>query len=67
MHANDNKDEEPEWLKTERETFKKHRDLNSDGKLDYYEVSAWILPADYDHSLAEAQHLIYLADSDNVS
>lgn len=59
--------DEPEWLKSERETFTKYRDLNGDGKLDYYEISAWMLPADYDHSLVEANHLINSADSDSVS
>ena len=61
------KDEEPEWVKNEREHFVKYRDINGDGKLDHSEISAWVLPIDYDHTLAEAKHLIYLADIDYVS
>ena len=33
--------DEPEWVKTEREHFSKHRDKNSDGSLDKEEISNW--------------------------
>ncbi|XP_069598323.1 calumenin-like isoform X2 [Ranitomeya imitator] len=55
---------EPEWVKTERQQFKDHRDLNKDGKLDRSEISHWIHPHDYDHADLEAKHLIYESDKD---
>ena len=58
--------DEPEWVKTEREHFSKHRDKNSDGSLDKEEISNWISPPDYDHAHAEAKHLIYEADTNKV-
>ena len=59
-------DDEPDWVKTEREHFSKHRDKNSDGSLDKEEISNWISPPDYDHAHAEAKHLIYEADTNKV-
>lgn len=56
--------EEPEWLKTERESFKSYRDKNSDGFMDRTEVKQWIIPDGYDHADAEAKHLIYEADKE---
>ncbi len=58
--------DEPEWVKTEREHFSKHRNKNSDGLLDKEEISNWISPPDYDHVHAEAKHLIYEADTNKV-
>ena len=58
--------DEPEWVKTEREHFSKHRDKNSDGSLDKEEISNWISPPDYDHAHTEAKHLIYEADTNKV-
>jgi uncharacterized membrane-anchored protein len=58
--------DEPDWVKTEREHFNKHRDKNGDGSLDKEEISAWISPPDYDHAHAEAKHLIYEADTNKV-
>ena len=57
---------EPEWVAHERDSFKKEHDLNKDGKLDQKEVMAWIIPNDYDHTLAESKHLLKEADSDKV-
>lgn len=57
-------DDEPEWVKHERETFNNFRDKNKDGYMDNQEVKDWIIPADFDHAEAEARHLIYEADSD---
>jgi len=57
-------DELPEWVKRELENFNTIRDKDSNGKLDRAEVAEWILPEDYDHTLAEAKHLIYEADED---
>lgn len=62
----DKNEEEPEWVKTERETFKTVRDKNGDGKMDLEEVKNWIMPPDYDHSEAETRHLIHESDSDKV-
>ena len=58
--------DEPEWVKTEREHFSKHRDKNNDGSLDKEEISSWISPPDYDHAHAESKHLIYEADTNKV-
>lgn len=57
-------EEEPEWVRNERETFNNYRDKNSDGFMDSEEVKDWIIPSDFDHAEAEARHLIYEADSD---
>ncbi len=54
---------EPDWVKQERELFKTHRDTNNDNVMDREELSNWILPPEYDHSLNEAKHLIHEADS----
>ena len=59
-------DQEPEWVKTEREQFKSFRDKNGDGHMDNSEVKDWILPTDYDHAEAEAKHLVYESDKDKV-
>ena len=62
-----NKDsEEPDWVKTEREQFGSYRDKNGDGKMDSEEVKHWILPPNYDHSEAEAKHLIIESDLNQV-
>jgi len=57
--------EEPEWVSTEREQFSQFRDRNGDGVMDLEEVKAWIIPPDYDHSEAEAKHLLFEADIDH--
>lgn len=62
--AGDDGEEEPEWVKNERETFSTFRDKNGDGFMDTQEVKDWIIPQDFDHAEAEARHLIYEADSD---
>lgn len=56
---------EPDWVKTERDTFAKNRDKNNDGKLDHDEIRAWIMPDDYDHVESEAKHLLTQADANN--
>ncbi|XP_064482432.1 calumenin-A-like isoform X2 [Ornithodoros turicata] len=55
---------EPDWVHNERDQFKNYRDRNKDGFMDGDEVREWIMPADYDHSKAEAHHLLYEADKD---
>ncbi|XP_067942739.1 calumenin-like [Watersipora subatra] len=55
-------EDEPDWVKTEREHFSKWRDLNKDGVMDKEEVKNWIMPDDYDHAEAESKHLIYETD-----
>lgn len=58
-----NKEEaEPEWVKNERQQFSSYRDTNGDGFMDKDEVKNWIIPPNYDHSEAEAKHLIYETD-----
>ena len=62
-----NKDtDEPDWVRTEREQFSNYRDKNGDGKMDSSEVKHWILPPNYDHSEAEAKHLLVEADLNEV-
>lgn len=63
--STDEKEEEPEWVKHERETFKTWRDKDADGFLNNEEVKNWIIPHDFDHSEAESKHLIYEADADS--
>lgn len=63
MWPNKDSDEEPDWVKSEREQFGTYRDKNGDGKMDKDEVREWIIPPDYDHSKAEAQHLIHESDA----
>lgn len=55
---------EPDWVQHERENFAKVRDIDGDGKMGPAEVQEWILPVNYDHARAEANHLIYSADED---
>lgn len=57
---------EPDWVKGEREQFSTYRDKNADGHMDHDEVKDWLLPSDYDHSKAEANHLIYESDKNKV-
>ncbi|CAD5217013.1 unnamed protein product [Bursaphelenchus okinawaensis] len=53
---------EPEWVQSERDMFKEHRDKNNDGKLDTEEMREWIMPLGFDHADAEAKHLLGVAD-----
>lgn len=57
---------EPEWIRSEREQFANFRDKNRDGKLDREEIEEWIIPEDYDHSAAEAAHLMQSSDENRV-
>lgn len=34
--------------------------------MDREEVGEWILPSEFDHSLAESKHLIHETDANNV-
>lgn len=64
MYPNsESEEEEPDWVKNEREQFTNFRDKNKDGFMDKEEVRDWILPDDYDHSEAEARHLVYESDA----
>jgi len=58
-------DEEPDWVKRERESFKEVRDTDGDGYMNLEEVRAWIIPPDFDHTEAEARHLLEESDVDN--
>ena len=58
--------EEPDWIKSDKEQFKTHRDKNHDGRLSREELANWMSPIDYDPTLAEARHLIHHADADKV-
>jgi len=60
----DREGEEPEWIKTEKEQFRDHRDKDKNGLMDKAEVADWILPPDYDHVSSEAQHLVSESDVD---
>merc|ERR1712050_375191 len=41
-----------------------YRDTDGNGLMDLEEVKAWIIPPDFDHSEAEAKHLIFESDQD---
>ncbi|KAJ8922482.1 hypothetical protein NQ315_007510 [Exocentrus adspersus] len=64
MYRGEENEEEPDWVKSEKEQFSTYRDKDGDGYMDEEEVKNWILPQDFDHAEAEARHLIYEADSD---
>lgn len=66
MYSHNGDPTEPEWVKTEREQFTEFRDKNKDGRMDKDETRDWILPSDYDHAEAEAKHLLYESDADQV-
>lgn len=66
MYSQNGDANEPEWVKTEREQFTEFRDQNKDGRMDKDETRDWILPSDYDHAEAEAKHLLYESDADQV-
>jgi len=55
---------EPDWVASEREMFKDHRDKDKDGRLNKDEMRDWIMPIGFDHADAEAKHLIGIADDD---
>uniref|UniRef100_UPI002953DA6F reticulocalbin-3-like n=1 Tax=Panthera onca TaxID=9690 RepID=UPI002953DA6F len=57
-------EEEPAWVRTEREQFRDFRDLNKDGRLDGSEVGHWVLPPAQDQPLVEANHLLHESDTD---
>eukprot|EP00095_Tigriopus_kingsejongensis_P010610 maker-scaffold795_size96016-snap-gene-0.17 protein:Tk10610 transcript:maker-scaffold795_size96016-snap-gene-0.17-mRNA-1 annotation:"calumenin precursor" len=65
MYRGESGESEPDWVKSEREQFEQFRDTNKDGFMDLEEVKAWIIPADFDHSEAEAKHLIYESDANH--
>ncbi|XP_005991003.1 reticulocalbin-3 isoform X2 [Latimeria chalumnae] len=62
LYASEDGENEPDWVKTERDQFKEFRDLNKDGKMDRAEIAHWILPGEYDPVEAESKHLIYESD-----
>ncbi|RWS30199.1 calumenin-like protein [Leptotrombidium deliense] len=57
-------DDVPDWVIREKEQFTNYRDKNKDGFMDKSEIREWIIPPDYDHSEAEAKHLIHESDTD---
>ncbi|XP_014356875.2 calumenin-B [Papilio machaon] len=57
-------EDEPDWVKQEREQFTGYRDTNKDGFMDETEVKDWIAPPEFDHAEAEARHLVFEADGD---
>lgn len=57
-------EEEPDWVKGEREQFEQHRDKDNDKKLSKRELGDWIAPEGHDNAEAEARHLIFNADKD---
>ena len=63
----DDGEDEPDWVREEKELFATERDKDGDGFMSADEVKIWIVPADFDHSLAEARHLLRKADADGDS
>lgn len=53
---------EPDWVQSERDMFKEHRDKDGDGRLNQEEMRDWIMPVGFDHAEAEARHLVGIAD-----
>lgn len=66
MYTPEGGEAEPEWVESERQQFSEFRDKNNDGKMDTEETLDWILPSDYDHAEAEAKHLLYESDANQV-
>ncbi|KYN06652.1 PREDICTED: calumenin-B [Cyphomyrmex costatus] len=64
MYRGEEGEDEPEWVKNEKEQFSLYRDKDGDGFLNADEVKTWIIPAEFDHAEAESRHLIYEADTD---
>ncbi|XP_006815661.1 calumenin-like isoform X2 [Saccoglossus kowalevskii] len=64
MYPSDDDEDEPDWVKIEREQFTRFRDKDKDGKMNKREVKDWIMPEDYDHAEAESKHLVYESDVD---
>lgn len=62
----DDEEERPEWVQSEKDQFVSIRDKDGDGFLDNKEIADWIIPDDYDHVHAEAEHLFNEADIDKV-
>ncbi|CAG2112217.1 unnamed protein product [Medioppia subpectinata] len=60
-------DQVPDWVIREKDQFREIRDKNKDGFMDREEIREWIIPPDYDHSEAEAKHLIREADTNQDS
>jgi len=65
MYRGQGGEDEPDWVKNEREQFANYRDKNHDGQMDPEEVKQWIIPPDFDHAEAEAKHLVLEADADD--
>ncbi|XP_053600231.1 calumenin-B [Plodia interpunctella] len=57
-------EEEPDWVKQERDQFTGYRDTDKNGYMDENEVRSWIAPPEFDHAEAEARHLVFEADAD---
>ncbi|XP_018328953.1 calumenin [Agrilus planipennis] len=64
LYQSDENELEPDWVQSEKLHFTTYRDKDGNGYMDQEEVKNWILPPDFDHSEAEARHLLYEADSD---
>ena len=65
MYRGSKGEDEPDWVRNEREQFENYRDKNKDGHMDPEEVKQWIIPPDFDHAEAEAKHLVQESDSDD--
>ncbi|XP_055375309.1 calumenin-A [Condylostylus longicornis] len=63
MYKHSENEEEPDWVVSERDVFKKFRDHDGDGFLNKEEIHEWITPKDFDHAEAEAKHLVFEADT----
>lgn len=66
MYAPGDDDQVPDWVAREKEQFANYRDKDKDGFMDKNEIREWIVPQDYDHSDAEAKHLIHESDTNKV-
>ncbi|CAB3378738.1 Hypothetical predicted protein [Cloeon dipterum] len=64
MYRSSPGEEEPEWVKSEKDQFVRFRDKDGDGFMDKEEVKSWIIPPEFDHAEAEARHLVHEGDAD---
>ncbi|XP_015758332.1 PREDICTED: calumenin-like isoform X3 [Acropora digitifera] len=64
--ASEMTEEELKRKEADKEYFQSERDRNKDGFLDTDEMKEWLFPTSFDYLAAEASHLIYHADSNEV-
>ncbi|XP_042855804.1 reticulocalbin-2-like isoform X3 [Penaeus japonicus] len=59
------KEQDREWLLTEKDKFDNDHDKDGNGILDRHEILAWVVPTNEDIAEDEVDHLFAAADDDN--